>query len=140
MFTGNRPANLHADFQQLATKLFTALHFARLRCVVENHRVQIAVASVEYVCNHHAVFCRQLLIAGQYFGKAATRDRAIHGVVVRANGCQRSECTFTRFPEFFAFIGIAGTTNFFRVAGLQYAFDFRHIFAYFLNRTVNFDQ
>ena len=82
-----------------APKLFGLVEFARLVGVVEDQRMQIAVAGVEDVGDAQAVLLRQLAHAGQHLRQFLARDGAVHAVIVGRDAADRRERRLAAGPE-----------------------------------------
>ena len=91
VFTGDGAAHFHAQFQYLAADFFGAMQFVRLARVVQNQRMQVAVAGMEHIADAQTVFERQLPDAAQYTREFAPRDGAVHAVVIGRDAARRGE-------------------------------------------------
>src|SRR3546814_9887572 len=73
---------LDAQPQNVAAERLGAIEFAGLVGVIEDQRVQVAVAGMEHVRYPEAVFFRQLRHPFEHLGQAAARDRAVHAIII----------------------------------------------------------
>ena len=119
VLAGDRAADLDADLEDAAAELLRALELAGLARVVEDARMDVAVARVEDVRDHHAVLLRERVGAIEHVGKAAARDRSIHRVVVGKHRRQRGKRALARFPQPFALDVVGGDANLGCAATLQ---------------------
>src|SRR6202041_1563097 len=82
VLAGQYTANLNTKLENVTAELLGALDFARLVRVVEDQRVQIAVAGMEYIGDPQPMPFRQRRNLAQHLGEAAARDRAVHAVII----------------------------------------------------------
>ena len=99
MLAGEHTADLDAEAQDVGAETFRPVEFARLVGVVEDQRVQIAVAGMEDIGDAQAVFLRQLAHAGEHARQFLARDRAVHAVIVRRDAADRRKRRLAAGPE-----------------------------------------
>src|SRR3546814_14140531 len=73
---------LDAQPPNVAAERLGAIEFAGLVGVIEDQRMQVAVAGMEHVRYPEAVFFRQLRHPFEHFGQAAARDRAVPAIII----------------------------------------------------------
>ena len=76
MLAGQHAADLDAELQDLGAELLGAVEFARLVGIVEDQRMQIAVAGMKDVGDAQAVFLRQSRVM-----RASTSGSLARGMV-----------------------------------------------------------
>ena len=91
VLAGQDPADLHAEPQDVGAERFRLVQLARLVGVVEDERMQVAVAGVEDVGAAQSVFALHLLDAPQHPPDLAARDGAVHAVVVGRDAADRGK-------------------------------------------------
>src|SRR5690349_16637834 len=99
VLAGDRPAHLDAELEDASAEFLALLEVARHARVVEDARVDVAVARVEDVAPREAVVARPLGHAVGPVGQATGRDRAVDRVVVGMDGGARRERALARLPE-----------------------------------------
>ena len=99
VLTGEHAADLDAKTQDVGTKLLRFLQFPRCIGVIEDQGMQVAVAGMEDIGDAKSVFGRQLTDAAQDLGQAATRDAAIHAVIVRSNAADGRKGVLAAGPK-----------------------------------------
>ena len=99
VLAGQHAADLDAELEDLGAELLGAVEFAGLVGVVEDERMQIAVAGMEHVGDAQAVFLRQLRDAREHQRQLGARDGAVHAVVVRRDAADRRERRLAPGPE-----------------------------------------
>src|SRR5215472_12238259 len=92
-------ADLGADLEDLAARLDHARFLAGDARIVEDVRVQVAVAGVEDVANAKAMRCRDLVHPRQHLGKARARDDAVHDHVRGRDAAVGAERTLAPLPQ-----------------------------------------
>ena len=80
VLAGEHAADLDAQPQDIGAELLGAFELAGIVGVVEDQRMQIAVAGMEHVGDAQAVFRRHLLHALQHQRQLGARDGAVHAV------------------------------------------------------------
>ena len=111
VLTGDRPAEADAEVQDLAGHLLGAVVSAGDAGVVEDQRVQVAIAGVEDVGHRQAVLLAQRLDAGQRFSQAASWHHAVLHHVLRAEPAHGRERTLAPFPDQQPFGVVLGGTD-----------------------------
>ena len=94
-------ADLDAEPQDVGAERLGALDFAGLVGVVEDQRMQIAVAGMKHIGDAEAVLLGQTAHAAQHLRQSSARDRPIHAIVIGRNPADRREtppCARTRTP------------------------------------------
>ena len=108
MFAGDRAAESDAQPQDVGGQRLGALEGARLTAVVEDERVQVAVAGVEHVGHAHAVLRRQLLDGDQRLAQLRARHHAVLDDEVGADPPDRRERALAPLPQQRALLGVGG--------------------------------
>src|SRR5208282_4878109 len=96
---GEHAADLDAEPQNIGTELFGAFELARLVGVVEDQRMQVAVAGMKHIGDAQAVFRRHVLHAAEHKRQLGARDGAVHAVIVRRDATDGREGGFAAGPE-----------------------------------------
>ena len=99
MLAGEHAADLDAEPQNIGAELFGALELARLVGVVEDQRMQVAVAGMKHIGDAQAVFRRHVLHAAEHQRQLGARDGAVHAVIVRRDAADGRERGFAAGPE-----------------------------------------
>src|SRR3546814_10551746 len=99
MLAGQHAADLDAELQDVGAEVLRLLQLARLVGVVEDERMQVAVAGVKDVGDAQAVARAELAHALQHQRQARARDGAVHAVVVRRDAADRREGRLAPGPE-----------------------------------------
>ena len=103
MLAGDGAANVNRQFKDFGTELLGAFEFAGAVGVIQNQRMQIAVAGMEYIHAAQAVFGRQRGDCIEHRRQRFLRYRAVHAVVIgRHPPCSRKR-SFAPGPEAQAF-------------------------------------
>ena len=108
MLAGQHAADRDAKPQNVGAERFGALDVAVVRRVVENERMQIAVAGVKHIGDAQSVLlapappCRS-----STSGSRAARDRAVHAKIVGADAAHRRKGVLAPGPELQP-LGLAG--------------------------------
>ena len=91
VLAGEAAARGHAQLEDLVARLLGPLGLGRIVGVVEDQRVQVAVAGVEDVGDAQAVPVADVRDGDQHLAQLAERDHAVHAVVVgdAADGAER---------------------------------------------------
>src|SRR5262249_35996154 len=92
-------ADLDAFLEHLAREALGAVELVGVVRVVENQRVQVAVAGVEHVRAAQAVFLLHPRDEFQDLAELLSRDRAVHAVVVGRDAADRGERRLAPRPE-----------------------------------------
>ncbi len=92
------PASMHASRISLG-ELLGPLRLALDRAVVEDERVEVAVAGVEDVADPEAVLGRELVDPPQHLGQLRARHDAVLDVVVGADPAHRGEGGLAPAPD-----------------------------------------
>ena len=82
-----------------APKSLRPLELARHVGVVEDQRVQIAVAGMKHVGDAQPILFRQLAHAGEHARQLLARDGAVHAVIVGRDAADRREGRLAAGPE-----------------------------------------
>src|SRR5690606_8436669 len=85
MFAGNRAPNFHAMFQYASANCFSSFELAWRVGIEQNQGVQVAIASMKYVCDTQFVLFGKLLDTGEHMRQGMSGYGAIHAVVVRGD-------------------------------------------------------
>ena len=99
VLAGQHAAHLDAQPQDLGAERLGALQLAGLVGVVQDQRMQVAVAGVEDVGDAQAVLLRHLAHPRSTRGSVLARDRAVHAVVVGRDAADRRERRLAPGPE-----------------------------------------
>ena len=99
VLAGQHAADFDAEAQDVGAEGLGAFEFARLVGVVEDQRVQIAVAGMEDVGDAQAVLVDSSSIRCQHVRAAAARDGAVHAVVVGRDAAHRGEGGLAAGPD-----------------------------------------
>ena len=100
VLAGQHAADLDAEPQDVGAERLGALEFARLVGVVEDERMQVAVAGVEHVGDAQAVFLRQLAHALRAPAAACARGMVPSmQIIVRRDAADRRERRLAAGPE-----------------------------------------
>src|SRR5438874_1091292 len=99
MLAGEHPAHLDAKPQDVGAELFRTLEFARLVCVIEDERMEIAVAGMKDIGHGKAVAFRQFAHALEHLRQPRPRDGPVHAVVIRRDAADRWERRLASGPE-----------------------------------------
>jgi len=73
MFASEYAADLHAESQDIGAKFLCPLDFTGLVRIVQNQRMQIAVAGMKHIGDAEPVLRRQFADPGQHLGEPAAR-------------------------------------------------------------------
>ncbi len=92
-------ADVDAELQDLEAERFGSLDLAGHIGVVEDQRVQVAVAGVEDIRNAQPVALLHLRHRAQHARQLAARDRAVHAVVVGAQAADGRKGGLAPGPE-----------------------------------------
>ena len=98
MLAGQRAARIEASVEDRLGQDSRALGLA-FGGVVEDERMEVAVARMEDIADPQAVRHRQLLDAAQHLGEASPRNDAVLHVVVRRHATHRREGGLASPPE-----------------------------------------
>ena len=99
VLAGEHAADLDAELEDLGAELLGLVELARLVGVVEDQRMQVAVAGMEHVGDAQAVVLRQLADALEHLRQLGARDGAVHAVVVGRDAPDRRERGLAAGPE-----------------------------------------
>src|SRR5690606_35922878 len=99
MFAGQYAADVDAQLQYFVSERFRVLEFARDVGVVEDQRMKVAVAGMEYVRDPQVMLGRKLAHSAQHTRQLAPRDRAVHAVVVGADAADGRKRGLASGPE-----------------------------------------
>ncbi len=99
MLAGEHAADLDAEPEDVGAERLGRLDLARDVRVVEDQRVQVAVAGVEDVGDAQAVLARHLLHAVEDEGQLLARDRAVHAQIVGRQAAGGGEGVLAAGPE-----------------------------------------
>src|SRR5262249_49608050 len=99
VLAGEYAPDLDAEFEDLRSERLGPLQLARRIGVVENQRMQVAIAGVKYIGYPQAVSSRHLLHPVQHLGQASARDGAVHAVVVGRNAADGWKGSLASRPE-----------------------------------------
>ena len=123
MLAGQDAAEFDAYAQDVGAERFRPLHLARLVGIVEDQRMQIAVAGVKHVGDGKIVFFREIADPRQGFRQRAARDGAVHAEIVGRNPSHRRKCGLAPGPEQVALTFRIGNLTRGRPAALRDRFD-----------------
>ena len=96
---GQRATDVHADLEDRLGELLRALRLALVAAVVEDERVEVAVAGVEDVADAQPVVALELADPLEHLGQLRARDDAVLDVVVGADPAHRGERRLASLPE-----------------------------------------
>ena len=99
VLAGDRSAQADAQAQDLRRQDLRAIVRAGLAAVVEDERVEVAVAGVEHVGDADAVRSRQRFDGRQRLAQPGTRDDAVLHDEVRAEASDRRERALAALPD-----------------------------------------
>ncbi len=99
MLAGEHPAEFDAAAQDIGAEGFRAFHLAGFVGVVQDQRMQIAVAGVEHVGNPQIVFGREIADSRQRLRQRAARNGAVHAEIIRRYPPDCRECRLAAGPE-----------------------------------------
>src|SRR5450759_1734395 len=99
VLAGDGTADLDRKLEDLATERFRAFEFAWRVGVVEDHRVQIAVAGMKHVGATQPVLFFHFGDAAQHLADALARNRAVHAVIVGRDASDRGKRGLASGPE-----------------------------------------
>ena len=99
VLAGQHAADRDAEPQDVGAERLGPLDLAGLVGVVEDERVQIAVAGMEHIGDAQPVLRRQVADPRQHLGQAAARDRAVHAVIIGRNPPDRRKRRLAAGPE-----------------------------------------
>ncbi len=111
MFAGDGAPHRHAQIEDAPAQGLGLLQFAGAIGIEEDQRMQVAVAGMEDVAHRQAVFRRQGLDTAQDFGQGATRDGAVHAVVVGRQPPHGGKGVLAPGPEFLPLGLVAGQAD-----------------------------
>src|SRR5215212_9409757 len=106
-----RPTVLQAGEDDLPGQLFGLVGLTRGVVVVEDERVEVAVAGVEDVGDPEAVLFAQVRYLLQYGTELRARDDPVLDVVIVGDGSHRPECSLPALPEQGALLVVLGDPN-----------------------------
>src|SRR6185312_6620960 len=99
VLAGEHAAHLDAEAQDVRAEGFGALELAGIVGVVEDERVEIAVAGMEDIGNAQPMLLRQLAHMRQHLGQPLARNCAVNAVVIGRDAADRRESRFAPGPE-----------------------------------------
>ena len=99
MLAGQHAADLDAKPQDIGAECLGTLDLAGLVGVVEDQRVQIAVAGMKHIGDRQPVLLRQLPHSRQHLGQPGARDRAVHAVIIGRDPADRRKRRLAPGPE-----------------------------------------
>src|SRR6266699_4440461 len=99
VLAGEHAADLDAKLEDVRAELFRTLELARLVGVVENERVEIAVAGMEDVGDGEPIGFGQLAHALEHLRQPRARDGAGHAGIVGRDAADRRERRLAPGPE-----------------------------------------
>ncbi len=99
VLAGQHAADLDAELQDFRAERLGLVELARLVGVVEDQRMQVAVAGMEHVGDAQAVVLRQFADALEHLRQPRARDGAVHAVVVGRDAPDRRERRLAAGPE-----------------------------------------
>ena len=112
VFAGDGAADFNADFQDPAAQLLGSLEFALDIGIIEDQRMQVAVAGMENIDDRQLVFFRQLIDVRQNGRYLVAWNGAIHAVVVGRQAAHCRESRLAAGPEFRALLFVCGNADF----------------------------
>ncbi len=99
VLAGEHTPDLDAQLQDLGPELFGLLELAWLVGVVEDERMQVAIAGMEHVGAGKPIFDGQFAHALEHQRQLGARDGAIHAVIIRRDAPDRREGRLAAGPE-----------------------------------------
>src|SRR5690606_15602240 len=99
VLAGENAADLDAEAQDVGAEILRALQLVADIGVIEDQRMQIAVAGVEDIGDTQPVFFRKFAHAGQYARQFLARDGAVHAEIVGRDAADRRERRLAPRPE-----------------------------------------
>src|ERR1044072_2948225 len=99
VLAGEHAADLDAELEDLGAELLGALQFARLVGIIEDQRMQVAVAGVKHIGDAQPELLGELARALQDQRQLGARNGAVHAVVVGRNAPDRRERCLAPGPE-----------------------------------------
>src|SRR5205814_8473222 len=91
--------DLDAELQDLRPELLGPLQLARLVGVVQDQRMQVAVAGVKHIGDAQAELFGEFAHPLEYEWQLRARDRAVHAVVIRRYAPDRRERGLAAGPD-----------------------------------------
>ena len=98
MLASEASADFNAEFQNIIACFFGLVRFFLIIAIIEDERVQIAIARVEHIGDAQAIACHNLVNATQHQRQLSGRDRAIHADIIR-DPTGGTESGFTALPD-----------------------------------------
>src|SRR6185312_11358533 len=83
MLPRQNTADLDAQTQNIVAELFGTIEFAGHVGVIEDQRMQVAVARMKHIGYAETVFLRQRFHPPQHFRKPSARNRSVHAIIIR---------------------------------------------------------
>src|SRR5262245_21917549 len=99
MLAGEHAPHLDAELEDVGAEAFRFLELARLVGIVENERVEIAVAGMEHVGDTQPIALGQFAHALEHLRQARPRDGAVHAVIVGRDAADRRKRRLAPGPE-----------------------------------------
>ena len=99
MFAGQHAADFDAQAQDVVAEFLGAVEFARHVGIVEDQRVQVAIARMEHVGDAEAVLGRKLFHPPQHVRQLAARDGAVHAIVIGRDAPDGGKGRLSSRPE-----------------------------------------
>ena len=99
VLAGDGAAGVDAELEDFVGEIERAFFFAGVRAVVEDHRVEVAVAGVEDVGDAQAGLGGHLVHAREYGRKRGARDDAVLHDVVGRDAAHGGEGGFAALPD-----------------------------------------
>src|SRR6185437_193283 len=99
VLSGQHAAHLHAQAKDVRTKALGLLELIALAGIVEDQRMQIAIARMEDVGDRQSAGLRHLADTAEYLRQAVARNGSVHAVVIRRDAPDRRERRLASRPE-----------------------------------------
>ena len=128
VLAGNRAADVDRELKYLGTELLGSRELARLVRIIEDQRVQVAVAGVKNIHTAQAVLFCEVFDRGEDARQRFFRNRAVHAIVIGRHPAGSGKCRLAAGPESVAFGFAARDADFGCPARLHdcfHALDFR---------------
>ena len=140
MFAGDRAASGDAQFENTVGEGFGGFFLTGDAAVVENQRVEIAVAGVKHICDAHACLLAQPLYFAHHLRQRRSRDHPVLHNIIWRDPPHRRKRSLASFPNKCTFSLGLRQANFRRTIRTTNLVDVGHQGFDFRERTIEFDE
>src|SRR5882757_4079407 len=140
MFAGKNAAEFDTDPQDIGAEGFGPFDLTGLVGIIQDQRMQIAVAGMKHVGDAEIVLSREVADSRQGLRQFAARDSAVHAEIIRRDPPDGRKCRLAAGPEQIALNFRSGNLESGRAAALRDRLDAADQLIHFDAGTIEFDD